>query len=201
MVGMRLRVAAALTVIAFVVTSLAADARADEAPPAAAVAETDVPLQLRAYEPDVMWLLKTGRKDLWKGPRVMFGPGPHLSRITVNYFEQLCFAPCAVQLPPGTYVFGLTEGSSRILESEPVTLRGNELLTGRWVSRRAFRVGGSIVGLLSVLVGFVRMIKKDDATNTHPQFWLGLGLMVGGGALMVVSQLQRDRAEIEVYAR
>jgi hypothetical protein len=205
------KVAAALTVASFTLAAVAREAHAGVA--ASGVAEDsavappevepgDGVLKLRAAEPDVMFLLKTAQKNF--GPRVYFGPGTPL-RISVHYFERLCLAPCEVRLPPGDYVFGLTEGRSRILQSRVVTLRGDETVTGRWVSRRALRVGGSLLGLGVLLAGFITMSKKRyecDATgrcdNKHPYFWLGLGLAIGGGGLMIASQFQQDRAEIDV---
>lgn len=39
---------------------------------------------------------------------------------------------------------------------------------------------------------------RGGCSNTHPYVWLGLALAVGGGGLMIASQLQHDRAEIDV---
>jgi hypothetical protein len=199
------RFVAVLVLGAFAISPVGGVARANPEPPGADVRDLAPPvggLRLRAADPDVTltYLLKTGQKDFGRsGPS--FGPGPNLM-ISLSYFNPLCVAPCEVQLPPGDYVFGLTEGNSRILQSRRITLRGDETLTGRWVSRRLLRVGGAMVGLAALFAGFVMMSKRFrchlDCDDMFPPKWLGPAVSITGAGLMIASQFAQDRAEIDV---
>jgi hypothetical protein len=183
----------------------AAEAEGSEGPPpwAEGAGSGGATLRLRATQPDATYLLKVGRQDLL--PRFMITIGrPPISQITIHTYQPLCAAPCDVTLPPGDYIFGMTQGDSRILDSKRLTLRGGETLTGTWVSRRAVRLLMAYSGLAAMLGGFIVAIKRGQecvagsCSTTHPHAWLGLGIAVGGAGLMVLSQYQVDRAEIEV---
>jgi hypothetical protein len=196
----RLRFVTAVPLLTSLVAATARPgaARAAPTPPPEEPALAGARLRLLATQPDVTWLLKKGRRDLL--PRFTVGP---VSQITIHTFEEMCAAPCEAQLPPGDYIFGLTQADSRILQSTRLTLRGDETLTGTWVSRRPARIATAFTGLAALLAGFIVASKKHEScstgcSTTHPYVYLGLGIAVAGAGLIVASQFLDDRADIEV---
>jgi hypothetical protein len=181
-------------------------AAAAEPPGSENLTASQGPLHLKATQPEVTYLLKVGRRDLLPHFMVYPGAGPPVSQITIHSYQLLCDAPCDVALPPGEYLFGLRQGDSRILDSRRILVRGDETLTGTWVSRRAPRLLMAWGGLAAALAGAIVATKSvQDCSSTgcsesHPHLWLGASLALVGVGLIVTSQLSflEDRAEIEV---
>ena len=133
-----------------------------------------------------------------------FGGG---TEVVTTHLEQVCSAPCAVELPRGSYEFGLSLEGSRVLETgTEFELNGDTRLHGRVESRTGIRVAGWLTIAASIVVGAVVAVydrqrecdAADICRDRYPYMAPGIIIIAGGGALGAYMALQSDRARIDI---
>lgn len=84
-------------------------------------------------------LTGTANVAVWTGRGMGYG--------VIDSFEPMCTAPCAVQVPRGTYTLGLSQGEGRPRRSghSMFTIVQNTDLTLEYESREGLRVGGWVI--------------------------------------------------------
>ena len=126
--------------------------------------------------------------------------------IETDHFERLCTAPCAAELPRGTYRLGLSLGDGGVIATDDaLDLSGNQQLHGRVTSYAGVRVTGFVIGLAGMALGTIiglttREVCSGTTTNfchnEYPYFWQGLVLMSGSALVGAIMAYQPDRAEV-----
>ena len=129
------------------------------------------------------------------------------TEIETTHHQRLCSVPCEVELPRGTYQFGLTLGGSRVLETgAEFALNGNARLHGRIESRGGVRLTGWMIIASAIVVGAIVAVHDrhkecnaaDICDDRFPYALPGLGIMAVGGGLGAYMAVQSDRAEIDI---
>jgi len=161
------------------------------------VATIDVPmarLELSSKQKGVTFHRKMsagrGTAEGWSGGQ--HGGSVSLAFAT-SHFERLCTAPCAAQVPQGTYSLGLSLHDGAVVPVEGLDLRGRMRIDGQFNSNANLRRAGWAVAILSLGVGAAMALhtKKNcdfsrsssDCKTDHP--YLIPGLVVGGAGIMV----------------
>lgn len=123
-------------------------------------------------------------------------------------FERLCTAPCAVNMPAGTYRLGLSIGDGPVLPADPVDLRENLKLDGQYVSNVQTRIAGGVI-LLGGMLGAIALLAPTDAQcagvisnescfngRDRDRVTIGTALAVGSAILGTALLFVRDRAVV-----
>ena len=166
--------------------------------PVATVHAEPVRLQFVANVPEVTFHLFTGSATAMAAG----------ARIEARGYNALCTAPCEASLPHGTHTLALSMPRHATREPRsPVTITGPSVVQGTFLSRRKWRIGGMVGGLIGFGGGgaFIAagIATDDDAPglsdSSDKLFGAGLGVAVGSlftGVLIAL--VARDKVLIEV---
>ncbi|MEO1228177.1 MAG: hypothetical protein AAFZ18_04660 [Myxococcota bacterium] len=121
----------------------------------------------------------------------------------VDSFNPLCMAPCSVEIPKGTYQFGISErsGNAQRARGGPFNFTEDETLRLEFASRRGARITGWVVfgaSAVAALAIIASPLFADDITEED--IWvpagIGLGTLGAGIAVGLPLMLLRDHAEV-----
>lgn len=125
--------------------------------------------------------------------------------VRVDAFEPLCLAPCEIDVPPGTYQFGLSQGASGNAQRAGIVypLTTDTHFVAEFSSRGVERAIGWTVFSLSavacVVIVLVPLFVSDYSENTlFTTLGVGLGTLVGGMAVGFPLIFLNDHAEVRI---
>lgn len=132
--------------------------------------------------------------------------GPITMAIETDHFERLCTAPCAAELPRGTYRLGLSVGDGDVIAADQaLDLNGDLRLHGRVTSYAGVRIAGWAIGLGGIALGTLIAITphqtclESDTSfcfDEHPYMFHGLAVMTVAALVGAIMAYQPDRAEV-----
>lgn len=181
-----------------------AEASAQAAPPSPADAPArtgatvhtgEARLALAGAQPNLTFHVKS-RESLVS----VHGGGVRAGRV-IDY-ARLCTAPCEATLPAGSYRFGLSLNEGPVVETNAVTLRGNERLVGRYESKERLRTTGAVIGIAGLVIGaaliVVPLATKDSEEIPVVLPMIGTGVIVLGGFITIPMLGISDSAKVDV---
>ncbi len=138
--------------------------------------------------------------------------GKQIGRTTGGYnsvqfetdtYQQLCAAPCEVDLEPGSYELALGIGKDEpVAASEPLAVSGNLSITGDHTSYAGARVGGSVVSGVGAAIGGILMFKglfrEPNEKVNQTELIGGLITLVASGIVGGIVASIDDEAEFEI---
>ena len=127
------------------------------------------------------------------------GVGRHVGVVSIDQFETLCTAPCEVELPRGTYDFGVSEGSgqARRADHAHLALLTDSTLDLEYESREGVRTGGWVVFVASLLGGMGLML-GGLGSDGFISFAITGSVIAGVGMLIAVPMFSlNDHADVQ----
>jgi hypothetical protein len=125
--------------------------------------------------------------------------------VRVDAFEPLCLAPCEIDVPPGTYQFGLSQGASGNAQRASIVypLSTDTHFVAEFSSRGVERAIGWTVFSLSavacVVTVLVPIFVSDFSESTlFTSLGVGLGTLVVGMAVGFPLIFLNDHAEVRI---
>jgi hypothetical protein len=132
------------------------------------------------------------------------GAAPTTVEVHAESFGRICTAPCAAEVPQGTYRLGLSLDDGDVVATElPLDLKGKLRLEGEYVSKSGTRTAGWIIGIGGQVVGALLAVNSQQNCDTdiaglckteHPTLGIGLGVLLASTVVGLIMVLQRDQA-------
>jgi hypothetical protein len=185
-----------------------AEASAQAAPPSPADAPAragatvhtgEARLTLAGAQPNLTFHVKS--RESWVSGHGGGSSGRYFAGRVVDY-ARLCTAPCEATLPAGSYRFGLSSNEGPVVETNAVTLRGNERLVGRYESKGHLRTTGAVIGIAGLVIGaalaVVPLATADSGEIPIVLPMIGTGVIILGGFVTIPMLGIPDSAKVDV---
>ncbi len=181
-----------------------------EAPPV--TASPRARLDLRSGQEEIIFHWRSSHPETGAVAVVWGWVGPPITvRPSGKEYARLCEAPCAVALPAGATMLGLSQHHSGVVATAPIELGPRMQVEGTYVSRRWARTAGVLTGVTGIAAGLLWGMEVEelcvpitnvrgmlDSTCSQSRPHLGKGMVIVSVSAVVggLISLIRDSAEI-----
>jgi hypothetical protein len=145
------------------------------------------------------WVAGTGRNS----------GGAITMNVQLDNFERLCTAPCAAELPEGTYRLGLSLDDGAVVPAEPpVNAQGSLRLQGHVESYAGVRAGGVVIAIAGGIAGVVLSLQGKQncdtgvasfCTTEHPYLVHGMVVLGVSSLVGLIMALKKDEAYVQQW--